>query len=327
MVNDSLREMAERPFSLLVKPVGATCNLACDYCFYLDKAALYPEGPQVMPDGVAERMLRTYLTLPFDAFSITFQGGEPLLAGLDFYRRVAQIVCHATPSGKTVNLAIQTNATVMTREAAAFFAAEGWLVGVSVDGPAEMHDAHRVTPDGIGSHTAVLRGIDHLREAGCAYNLLTLVTATNVREPERVYRYLRDELGGNWQQYTDHLESVPTEAWDTFLCRLMDVWQGDGDVGRVSIRNIDAPLAYARLGRADQCIFANRCDQYLVIERNGDVYPCDFFVSRATRLGNVMTDSWIALRGHPAYRRFAETHCRRHLSRIERMRFYDRFTA
>ena len=314
----------DRPFSLLVKPVGATCNLACDYCFYLKKAALYPDGPLVMPDAVLERMIGSYLALPFDAHTITFQGGEPLLADLAFYRRVAALVKRYARPGKRVNCSLQTNATLMTREAAAFFAAEGWLVGVSVDGPAAIHDAHRVTPAGAGSHADVLRGIDHLREAGCAYNLLALVTAANVDEPERVYRYLRDELGGAWQQYTDHLESVSTEAWDAFLCRIWDVWRADGDIGRVSVRNIDAALAFIRLGRADQCIFADRCDNYFVIERNGDVYPCDFFVSADTRLGNVMADSWQALRTHPVYRRFAVGNCSRHLSRIPRMRFYER---
>lgn len=314
------------PFSLLVKPVGAACNLACDYCFYLDKAALYPDGPRVMPDAVLERMLRSYLALPFDSYCVTFQGGEPLLAELDFYRRVAEIVKRYGQTGKKVNLSLQTNATLMTREAAEFFASEGWLVGVSVDGPADIHNAHRVTPIGGGSHADVVRGIGCLREAGCAYNLLTLVTGTNVNEPERIYRYLRDELGGCWQQYTDHLESVSIAEWDQFLCRIFDVWLTDGDADHVSVRNIDAALAYARLGRTDQCIFSDQCDNYFVIERNGDVYPCDFFVSAGTRLGNVMTDDWSALRRHPDYRRFASTKCPRHLSRISRMRFYDRLS-
>ena len=121
------------PFSLLVKPVGARCNLACDYCFYLDKTALYPNGPAQMPDAVLARMLESYLSLPFDSFSITFQGGEPLLAGLPFLRRADTLAKQFLPSGCRLTLSIQTNATLMTREAARFFADEGWLVGVSVD--------------------------------------------------------------------------------------------------------------------------------------------------------------------------------------------------
>ena len=233
------------PFSLLVKPVGARCNLTCDYCFYLDKAVLYPNGPSLMPDAVLERMLGSYLSLPFDSFSVAFQGGEPLLAGLPFFRKANDLAKRFLPAGRRLSLAIQTNATLMTREAARFFADEGWLVGVSVDGPAHVHDAHRRTPDGHGTHTDVLRGIDALRNADCEYNVLTLVTDANVHEPARIYRYVRDELDGRWQQYTDHLESVTTRQWDGFLVGVLDAWLADGDQGRVSVRNIDAAISIA----------------------------------------------------------------------------------
>ena len=312
------------PFSLLVKPVGARCNLACDYCFYLDKAALYPHSPRLMPDVVLERMLESYLSLPFDSFSITFQGGEPLLAGLPFFRRANDLAKRFIPAERRLSLSIQTNATLMTPESARFFADEGWLVGVSVDGPASVHDAHRRTPDGHGTHADVLRGIDTLREADCEYNVLTLVTEVNVHEPERLYRYVRDELGGKWQQYTDHLESVTTRQWDRFLVGVLDAWLADGDPGRVSVRNIVAALSYARIGRADQCLFADRCNGHVVVERNGDIYPCDFFVSSGTRLGNIMENDWRELRESPAAQSFAARKCVRHLSRIPQMDFYDR---
>ena len=312
------------PFSLLVKPVGARCNLACDYCFYIDKAALYPNGPALMPDAVLERMLESYLSLPFDSFSVAFQGGEPLLAGLSFFRRANDLAKKFIPSGRRLSLSIQTNATLMTRDAASFFADEGWLVGVSVDGPAKVHDAHRRTSGGHGSHADVLRGIDALRNAGCEYNVLTLVTDTNVREPECIYRYVRDELGGRWQQYTDHLESVTIRQWDRFLVGVLDTWLADGDQGRVSVRNIDAAISYAAVGRTDQCIFADRCDGHVVVERNGDIYPCDFFVSPETCLGNIMESGWHELRENPTALSFAAKKCRRHLSRISQMAFYDR---
>ena len=312
------------PFSLLVKPVGARCNLACDYCFYLDKAALYPHGPGLMPYAVLERMLESYLSLPLDSFSVAFQGGEPLLAGLPFFRRANDLAKRLLPSGRRLSLSVQTNATLMTREAARFFADEGWLVGVSADGPAETHDAHRVTPDGRGTHADVLRGIDAMRDAGCEYNVLTLVTGANVREPGRIYRYVRDELGGKWQQYTDHPDSVTTRQWDGFLVGVLDAWLADGDQGRVSVRNIDAAVSYAAIGRADQCIFADRCDGHVVVERNGDVYPCDFFVAPKTRLGNIMECGWRELRECPAAQSFAAGKCSRHLSRIAQMDFYDR---
>ena len=312
------------PFSLLVKPVGARCNLACDYCFYLDKSALYPNGPAQMPDAVLARILESYLSLPFDSFSVTFQGGEPLLAGLPFFRRADALAKQFLPPGRRLSLSIQTNATLMTHEAARFFADAGWLVGVSVDGPAPVHDAHRRTPDGSGTHANALRGIEALRDVGCEYNVLTLVTEANVHEPEHLYRYVRDELGGKWQQYTDHLESVATRQWDRFLVGVLDTWLTDGNPGRISVRNIDAALSYATIGRADQCIFADRCDGHVVVERNGDIYPCDFFVSPGTRIGNIMENCWRELRGSPMAQSFATRKCIRHLSRISQMDFYDR---
>ena len=314
------------PFSLLVKPAGAACNLACDYCFYLDKAALCKDAPRIMPADVLERMVASYLALPFDAFNIVFQGGEPLLAGLDFFRSAADAVRRHTRKETTVHLAVQTNATLMTPDAAKFFADEGWLVGASVDGPAEIHDAHRRTPDGRGTHAEALGGINALREAGCDYNVLTLVTKSNVDAPKKIYRYVRDELGGKWQQYTDHLESISTQQWDRFLCGVLDAWLEDGDMGRVSVRNIDAALSYATFGRAEQCLFANRCDGHVVVERNGDVYPCDFFVTKETLLGNIMERDWSELRESRVAQEFAAKKCARHLSKIDRMEFYDRIS-
>ena len=181
--------------------------------------------------------------------------------------------------------------------------------------------------DGRGTHADVLRGIEALRDAGCDYNVLTLVTSANVREPARIYRYVRDELGGKWQQYTDHLESVTMSEWDAFLVGVLDAWLADGDPGRVSVRNIDAGLSYATTGRAEQCLFADRCDGHMVVERNGDVYPCDFFVSEKTRLGNIMKSDWRELRESPSAMSFAAKKCVRHLSRIDRMDFYDRISS
>ena len=311
------------PFSLLVKPVGAACNLACDYCFYLDKSALYPNGPALMSAAVMERMVSSYLALPFDAYTITFQGGEPLLAGLDFFKRVADAVSrHSCPKAK-VNLSIQTNATLMTRDIAKFLSDEGWLVGVSVDGPAALHDKHRRNASGDGSHAAVMRGIDLLRDAGAAFNVLCLVTPDSVQNAAAIYRYLRDEVGAKWHQYSQLLGDVTTEEWDGFLCGILGAWRADGDPGRVFVRNIEDTLLYLKTGIASQCIFGERCDGHLVVERNGDVYPCDFFVSKEALLGNIMESDWRALRAAPAALRRAAVKCPRHLSKIDSMRFYE----
>ena len=312
------------PFSLLVKPVGAACNLACDYCFYLDKSSLYPDGPAVMPQEVMERMVSSYLAMPFDSYSITFQGGEPLLAGIRFFRSVAGAVRRHSKPGAKVHLSIQTNATLMTRDMARFLADEGWLTGVSIDGPAQLHDKHRRDASGNGSHSRVLRGVEILREAGAEFNALCLATSDSLHTPGAIYRYLRDEIGAGWHQYSQHLGSVTAGQWDSFLCGVLDAWIADGDAGRVFVRNIEDTLMYVSTGIASQCIFGDRCDGHVVVERNGDAYPCDFFVSRETRLGNIMEDGWDTLRSSPAALRHAAAKCARHLSKVGSMRFYDR---
>ena len=315
------------PFSLLVKPVGAACNLACDYCFDLDKGALYPHGPAVMPDEVLERMVSSYLALPFDAHSITLQGGEPLLAGIDFLRRVAGAVRrHAKPNAK-VHMSIQTNATLMTRDIAKFLAGEGWLTGVSVDGPAALHDIHRRSASGEGSHAAVMRGIDLLRDAGVAFNALCLATSDSLRDPGAIYRYLRDEVGATWHQYSQRLGDVSAEEWDGFLCGILDAWTADGDEGRVFVRNIEDVRIYAKTGIATQCIFGDRCDGHVVVERNGDAYPCDFYVSKDSCLGNIMETGWEGLRSSPNAFRRAAGKCPRHLSKVRDSRFVVRLSA
>lgn len=323
-----------RPFSLLVKPVGGACNLACDYCFYTDVAPR--GGPSVLSRDLVERMLTTYLAQPFDSWSIVFQGGEPLLAGLDFFRFVEETVQRLVPIRSQVHLAVQTNGTLLTDDWARFFATHDWLVGISIDGPAAVHDAHRRGVDGSPTHAAVLRGLDTLRAAGCAYNVLTLVTVENRVHPAELYAYVRDELGGTWQQYTDYRGRDPTCAcvtdpqalttahWDDFLCGILDAWLAADDPGRVSVRNIDAGLAYALYGRADQCIFSPRCADAFVVERNGDIYPCDFHVRPDCLLGNLATHTWQQIWQHPVRQRLARTACPRHLAHIPAMRFYDR---
>ena len=315
------------PFSLLVKPVGAACNLACDYCFYLDKSALYPDGPAVMPDEVLERMVSSYLALPFDSHTMTFQGGEPLLAGIDFFRRVSAAVRRHARPGTKANLSIQTNATLMTPDMAKFLADERWLVGVSVDGPAALHDRHRRGTSGEGSHAAVMRGIDLLRGAGAEFNVLCLATSDSLRDPGAIYRYLRDDVGAAWHQYSQLLGDVSTAEWDGFLCGILDAWTSDGDAGRVFVRNIEDTLVYATTGIATQCVFGERCDGHIVVERNGDAYPCDFYVSKDSRLGNIMESGWEELRAAPNALRRAAEKCPRHLSKVDAMRFYRRLAG
>ena len=291
-----------KPFSLLVKPVGAACNLACDYCFYIDKASLYPNGPAVMPLEVMERMVSSYLALPFDLHSITFQGGEPLLAGIEFFKAVSNAVKrHSRPKAK-VNLSIQTNATLMTDDLAACLAAGKWLVGASLDGPRELN---RLRGD---SFDAAVRGIRLLEKHAVDYNLLTVVSKANIAHPAEVYRFLRDNFSTRFHQYiecTGPCDRITGEEWGNFLIGLFDEWI-KRDANTISVRLFDSVVSQTLFGRPTQCSFGRSCRQYLVIEHDGSVYPCDFHVRDDLKLGNIATDSFESLINSPTYRRFSE---------------------
>lgn len=292
-------------FPLLVKPAGADCNLACGYCFYRSKGSLHAVDHPRMSRQTLRRLLETYLDLPLAHPTVVFQGGEPLLAGEAFFREAAAIAAH---TGRRVDFSVQTNGTRLTPSLAEFFAAEGWLVGVSVDGPAERHDRFRRERDGHGSHAAVCRGLDLLRAAGADFNLLALVTVANVDAPETVYRHLRDDLGGTCLQFIECTDPAPfavsAEAWGEFLCRLYDVWRADQDERRVSVRLFDTLVLKLLGGPANACPFAEDCRAYFVVEADGSVYPCDFHVADEWRLGDIFHDDWQTLAASPRYRAF-----------------------
>ena len=274
------------PFSLLVKPCGADCNLACEYCFYRDHA------PGRMSPATLERMLSTYCALPFDGKSVTFQGGEPTLAGLGFFRQAA---------GFGAEFSIQTNGTLLTDEWAEFLASNRWLAGVSLDGPQPVHDRFR------GEHAATVAGIRMLERAGADYNLLTVVSQSNVGDPVGTYLYLRDNFSTRFHQYiecTGPCREISAEQWGGFLCGLFDEWV-KRDSRTVSVRLFDSIVAQMVVGRPTLCSAATTCRQYLVVEHDGSVYPCDFHVRDDLRLGNVMTDSWETMLSSAKYADFA----------------------
>jgi uncharacterized protein len=302
-----------RPFPLLVKPVSADCNLRCRYCFYLDHLRFYPaEAEHRMSDATLERLISGYMATDQPACTFIWQGGEPTLLGLDFFRRVTDLQQKHGRPGSVVANGLQTNATLITNELARHFAEYRFLVGVSLDGPPEVHDVHRRTVAGAGTHGEVMRGIDRLRRAGVELNVLTLVTAANVGRAREVYRYLCDQ-GLLFHQYIPCVEFAPKgrvrhyavngEAWGRFLCELFDEWK-PRDTRRVSVRLFDSIIHKLVFGRPTDCQMDNDCCQYLVVEYNGDVFPCDFFVRRELKLGNIFSETWEQLRQSPAYAAF-----------------------
>lgn len=282
-----------REFSLLVKPAGSACNLNCPYCFYRGHGEVAP-----MSDAVLERMLSTYRALPLAQHAVAFQGGEPLIMGEAFYRRAAEF-------GDGIDFSLQTNATLVTESLAKFFAEKNWLVGVSPHW--RMSEVEKMGGGG-GDFAAGRKGYDELVKAGVAVNVLQLITKNNVHEPEALYHFVRDELKSNWQQYIECTAPAPFaitgEEWGEFLCRLFDEWVKEGDEHTVSVRLFDSVVSQLVRGVPTMCNFATDCRNYLVVERNGDVYPCDFHVVDELKLGNVMTHSWEELLSSPIYTSF-----------------------
>ena len=304
-----------RPFSLLVKPASADCNLRCRYCFYLDRCELYPETQRHrMSDAVLERMLSTYLATDQPQYSIGWQGGEPTLMGLEFFEKVTDLQKRYGRPGISVANGLQTNTTLINDAWAKHLARYNFLLGVSIDGPPEVHDKYRTFVNGRGAHADVMRGLECLKRNRVEYNVLTLVSQSNVKRPVETYHYLRDELGVKFHQYIECVEfesdgslqpfAVTGKEWGDFLCAVYDEWIRCGDTRQVSIRLFDSILTLMVDGYANVCAMGQSCQSYLVVEHNGDVYPCDFYVRPDLKLGNIMEDSWEALLGSPAYASF-----------------------
>jgi uncharacterized protein len=302
------------PFSLLLKPASADCNLRCDYCFYLEKSSLYPgSGKRRMTDQTLRTVLERYFETTQPVYSMIWQGGEPTLMGEPFYKRVVDLQKKLAPRGAHIANALQTNATLIKNDLAAHLAKYRFLVGCSIDGPADLHDAHRRTRTRRNSHARAVQGVRTLQAAGVPVNAVVLVSATNVSAPLKVYRHLL-ELGIRHIQFVPCVESdssgrplpfsIDGKTWGEFLLAVFEQWHA-AHRGLVFIRNFDSVMA-KMAGLADtECRLCNRCDQYLVVEHNGDVYPCDFYVGTEMKLGNVSYDSFEAMRERPLYSSFS----------------------
>jgi uncharacterized protein len=299
-------------FSLLIKPSAADCNLRCPYCFYIGRQARTAPHPR-MPDDVLERMVSSYLRTPqATSYTFSWQGGEPALLGLDFFKKAVALQMRYGASGAIVCNGFQTNGTLITDELAAFAAEYKFLFGISLDGPAQAHDHYRRTVDGKPTHALVLRGIDRLRKQGVELNILALVSDRTVGQPREIYGYFKNQ-GFLHQQYVPCVEwgangqprpySITGQQWGAFLCGIFDRWIAE-DVGRVSIRLFDSILEYLVNGRRNACTMGTDCRQYFVVEYDGSVYPCDFFVREELKLGNIKTGSWRDFLASPIYREF-----------------------
>ena len=301
-----------KQFSLLIKPSSWDCNLRCRYCFYLKKSNIYDQPAPRMSRQVLQSMIQKFMNIKMPAHSFGWQGGEPTLMGLDFFRQAVAFQEQFGRAGRVVSNGLQTNGTLLNDGWGEFLHRYKFLVGISMDGPAELHNCGRTFIDGHGSHADVLLGMEVLRRNQVEFNVLTLVSAFNQEKPLEIYRYLRDQ-GIFYHQYIECIEfdqsgkllpfSVAPGRWGEFLCTIFDEWFKN-DIGKVSVRLFDSILVRLVDNFANVCAMGTDCRQYLVVEHNGDIYPCDFYVRPELKLGNVVVDEFDSLLKSELYREF-----------------------
>ena len=288
----------------MTKPRGAICNLDCKYCYFLKKEALFPGSDFRMSDAVLEEYTRQYIVAqPQPEVSFAWQGGEPTLMGLEFFRKAVEYQAKYRKPGMRILNSLQTNAVTLDEEWCRFFREHQFLLGVSLDGPREQHDAYRIDKGGQPTFERVMRGLRLLQAQGVEYNILTTVHAANADHPLTVYRFLRDEVGARYLQFIPIVErdnesgyqegnivtdrSVRAEGYGDFLMAIFDEWVRH-DVGRVFVQIFDVALAAWAGERAGLCVFEETCGAALAIEHNGAVYSCDHYVEPNYFVGNIV---------------------------------------
>jgi len=292
------------PFTVMTKPVCGVCNLDCGYCYYTPKTELYPgvKRFQMTPEAL-EEFLRQYLQARPREAVISWQGGEPLLAGLDFFRLARDLVEKYRLPGQRVEWSIQTNGTLLDEDWCSFFAENRYLVGISIDGPPEVHDHFRKDHAGNGSFEKAWRGLELLRKHGVDFNALVTLNSNNVKLGADLYRFFV-EKGVEWIQFIPILEkdesgrplpfSCPPVEFGKFLSEVFDTWVLN-DVGRVSVRIFESIVSLLVQRVPTVCVYSRRCANAYVLEWNGDLYACDHFVVPEWRLGNVLETPLVEL--------------------------------
>ncbi len=283
-------------FTLLIKPAGSDCNLDCRYCFYKDRAPEIGRGSQRMSYEVLEKLVKDYLGLGFAMSGFSWQGGEPTLMGLEFYERVIELQKEYGKTGQEIGNALQTNGILLNEKWCRFLQESKFLVGISIDGPRELHDYYRVDHSGSGTFDRVMRGIESCRKYKVEFNTLTLLNNRTAACPDELFDFFI-ENGIKYLQFIPCVEldpktgevaefSVTPEQYGRFMCRLFDRWYDHGPT-KVSIRDFDSILSYYVTGKHTICTFDRQCSQYIVVEHTGDCFVCDFFVEPKWQLGNI----------------------------------------
>lgn len=319
-----------RPLYVMLKPVGAACNLACNYCYYLEKSNLYKHQPKrQMSEELLERFVKDYIEAQtMNEVVFTWHGGEPTLRPLSFYQKAVELQ-KKYAGGRVIHNSLQTNGTLLTDEWCRFLKANNWLVGISIDGPEAFHDRYRRDSQGRPSWQKVMEGIQLLQHYGVEWNAMAVVNRYNAAHPQAFYRFFKS-IGCQYIQFAPIVErnvqhadgrhlasindaddapvtdfSVTPEQWGNFLCGLFDEWVKQ-DIGRVFVQIFDSMLANWVGVAPGSCIYAKECGHAGVMEYNGDVYSCDHFVFPQYKLGNINEHTLIEMLYGEKQRRFSQ---------------------
>lgn len=316
--SDAVRLTGPRVYNLMVKPAGSRCNLDCHYCYYLDKAGIYGNREPLMNDELLEKFIRTYIEVTeIDEVNFNWHGGEPMIPGLDFYRKAVTLERKYAGNKKITNT-LQTNGTLIDDEAARFFADNGFLIGISIDGPRDIHDKFRRDKGANPTFDRVMKGLEALYRAGASFNTMTTLNKASAGRGLEIYTFLKS-IGSRYMQFMPVVEHVrypqgkdgkpdkkarphivnPNEegsllaGWSinaldfgTILCDIFDYWVKH-DVGNWFVNIFDCTLANWCGVLPGTCVYAETCGGNAIVEHNGDLYPCDHFVYPEYRLGNI----------------------------------------
>jgi uncharacterized protein len=321
----TLPKNAPPAFHLLAKPTGAICNLDCQYCFFLSKEQLYPGSKFRMADDLLKTYIQQLLASHRNPeVTVAWQGGEPTLMGLEFFERALELVEKYKKPGQQVNHTLQTNGTRLDDDWGRFFKRHNFLIGLSVDGPQDLHDTYRVDKRGSGTFKQVMQGWKVLKKHQVDFNILCTVNAVNGDRPLEVYRFFRDKLGAEFIQFIPIVErinadgstllqsgdqvtecSVKPEQFGLFLIGVFDEWVRQ-DVGKVFVQHFDAALANWIGVPPSVCVFSKTCGTALALEHNGDLYSCDHFVEPDYKLGNIQETPMLELIASEQQRQFGQ---------------------
>jgi uncharacterized protein len=309
---------ASREFQVFAKPGGSICNMDCHYCYYLKKEHLYPKGESFhMPDHILEAYIIQHIAAsPGSAINFSWHGGEPTVLGLEYFRKIVALQRKHQPPNRRITNGMQTNGTLLDEDWCRFLAAEGFAVGLSLDGPQEMHDRYRITKSRKPTHRQAMRGYNLLRQHRIPCDILCVVHAQNVQHPTEVFGFFK-QIKAQYVEFLPLVEpqpdeeggvshrTVPAEALGNFLCTTFDEWKRQ-DIERIKVQIFEEAARTAFGQEHALCIFRKTCGDVPVVEHNGDFFSCDHFVNAEHRLGNIQETPLVDLLESPAQKAFGQ---------------------